>query len=270
MNLESIAKYFAPKSPMFSDSPRATASDSLTGTDVMAALGLVGSKCGFGFDLYLSKIGVSKPDLAMEKLYESAEKLSSQFRAISVLDDEIRESLLRVMCSFAYQDYSRSAASVRKCDCCNGSGFTEAEVFTNKVTFPWGKAPFWAKMSRAVGPGDWEKWTPVREVVRVKCSSCDGKGVISNACRCHGKGKVLDKEQTQIQGVPVMKECDRCSGRGYARIPAESVRKALCATVTEISQPTWSRNFKPFYERLVSQCHAEEAHADDILKSVTR
>ncbi|HEG1757374.1 TPA: antitermination protein, partial [Enterobacter kobei] len=42
MNLESIAKYFAPKSPMFSDSPRATASDSLTGTDVMAALGLAG------------------------------------------------------------------------------------------------------------------------------------------------------------------------------------------------------------------------------------
>jgi hypothetical protein len=29
MNLESIAKYFAPKSPMFSDSSRATASDNL-------------------------------------------------------------------------------------------------------------------------------------------------------------------------------------------------------------------------------------------------
>ncbi|MBL1874736.1 antitermination protein, partial [Klebsiella pneumoniae] len=41
MNLESIAKYFAPKSPMLSDSPRATASDGLTGTDIMAALGLV-------------------------------------------------------------------------------------------------------------------------------------------------------------------------------------------------------------------------------------
>ncbi|RIQ15674.1 antitermination protein, partial [Salmonella enterica subsp. enterica serovar Newport str. CFSAN000835] len=33
MNLESIAKYFAPKSPMFSDSSRATATDCLTGTD---------------------------------------------------------------------------------------------------------------------------------------------------------------------------------------------------------------------------------------------
>lgn len=52
MNLESIAKYFAPKSPMFSDSSRATATDNLTGTDVMAALGLVNAKCGFGFDLY--------------------------------------------------------------------------------------------------------------------------------------------------------------------------------------------------------------------------
>ena len=45
MNLESIAKYFAPKSPMFSDSSRATATDCLTGTDVMAALGLVNAKC---------------------------------------------------------------------------------------------------------------------------------------------------------------------------------------------------------------------------------
>lgn len=46
MNLESIAKYFAPKSPMFSDSPRATASDSLTGTDVMAALALLATSAG--------------------------------------------------------------------------------------------------------------------------------------------------------------------------------------------------------------------------------
>lgn len=85
MNLESIAKYFAPKSPMLSDSPRATASDGLTGTDIMAALGLVNAKCGFGFDLYLAKIGVSTPDRAMELLYESAERLSIRFNIVSEL-----------------------------------------------------------------------------------------------------------------------------------------------------------------------------------------
>lgn len=39
MRLESVAKFHSPKSPMMSDSPRATASDSLSGTDVMAASG---------------------------------------------------------------------------------------------------------------------------------------------------------------------------------------------------------------------------------------
>lgn len=103
MNLESIAKYFAPKSPMFSDSPRATASDSLTGTDVMAALGLAGHKCGFGFDLYLSKIGISSPDIALERLYEQARKLSGKFRALSELDESARSGVLKVLCAFAYQ-----------------------------------------------------------------------------------------------------------------------------------------------------------------------
>lgn len=42
MRLESVAKFHSPKSPMMSDSPRATASDSLSGTDVMAAMGMTG------------------------------------------------------------------------------------------------------------------------------------------------------------------------------------------------------------------------------------
>lgn len=103
MNLESIAKYFAPKSPMLSDSPRATASDGLTGTDIMAALGLVNAKCGFGFDLYLAKIGVSTPDRAMELLYESAERLSIRFNIVSELSQTFCKRVLEVLCAFAYQ-----------------------------------------------------------------------------------------------------------------------------------------------------------------------
>lgn len=133
MNLESIAKYFAPKSPMLSDSPRATASDGLTGTDIMAALGLVNAKCGFGFDLYLAKIGVSTPDRAMELLYESAERLSIRFNIVSELSQDVRKRVLEVLCAFAYQDYTRSAASVRKCTCCDGTGFTEAQVFNAHI-----------------------------------------------------------------------------------------------------------------------------------------
>lgn len=98
MNLESIAKYFAPKSPMLSDSPRATASDGLTGTDIMAALGLVNAKCGFGFDLYLAKIGVSTPDRAMELLYESAERLSNRFNIVSELSQTFAKSSRSSVC----------------------------------------------------------------------------------------------------------------------------------------------------------------------------
>ncbi|TGC25849.1 antitermination protein [Escherichia sp. E1130] len=270
MNLESIAKYFAPKSPMFSDSSRATATDNLTGTDVMAALGLVNARCGFGFDLYLAKIGISSPDRALEELYVSAVELSRRCKSVTELDETIRRRVLEIMCAFAYQDYTRSAASVRQCDCCAGSGFTEADVFTNKVQYPDGKPPKWAAITNGVYPSYWEEWKSVRETARVMCNTCNGKGVISNACRCHGKGKVLDKKATELQGVPVMKECGKCSGRGYARLPAESVRKALCEGVMTISQPTWSRNFKPLFELLVSQCHVEESHADAALKSVTR
>ena len=113
MNLESIAKYFAPKSPMFSDSSRATATDNLTGTDVMAALGLVNAKCGFGFDLYLAKIGISSPDRAIEALYGASLDLYRRFKSVTELDEKVRQRVLEIMCAFAYQDYARSAASVR-------------------------------------------------------------------------------------------------------------------------------------------------------------
>ncbi|WP_439333283.1 antitermination protein Q, partial [Vibrio viridaestus] len=52
MRLESVAKFHSPKSPMMSDSPRATASDSLSGTDVMAAMGMAQSQAGFGMALH--------------------------------------------------------------------------------------------------------------------------------------------------------------------------------------------------------------------------
>lgn len=187
MNLESIAKYFAPKSPMLSDSPRATASDGLTGTDIMAALGLVNAKCGFGFDLYLAKIGVSTPDRAMELLYESAERLSIRFNIVSELSHDVRKRVLEVLCAFAYQDYTRSAASVRKCSCCAGAGFTEAQVFTNKCSYPWGKPPYWAKMSRAVLPSHWERWIEAREIVKLNAQPVTER--VLSAIRVAAMGK---------------------------------------------------------------------------------
>ena len=254
MRLESIPKYFSPKSPKLSDQSPATATESLSISEVMAAIGMTHQAAGVGLDLYLAKVGISSPYKAVEGLFEIAKRLAGRHKAISQLDEDIKLKLLQVIATFAYKDYSRSAASVRECDCCGGAGFTDAEVVTmkNMITLPG--------LAR-----------PVREQVRLLCRECKGKGVISNSCRCHGKGAVVDEEKTAANGgVPVFKECPRCSGRGYARLPSESARKAICAGVMEISQPTWSRHYKPFYEELIEQCYREETSTDVVLSKVTK
>ena len=269
MRLESIPKYFAPKSPTFSDSPRATSTDALTGTDIMAALGLADMKGGFGLDLFLAKQGISSPERALESLKDYAEKAAIFHKAMRKHSEELQQIAISFMVLFAFQDYSRSAASVRECECCKGEGFIEADVFTNKVKYPDGKPPKWARITKGVFPSYWEEVKAVREVVKVLCPTCKGKKVISNACRCNGRGKVLDKALTDKTGIPTMKECGKCSGRGYARLPAEQVRKALALEGLEIAETTWRREYKPFYEQLVTQCHKEESVADAMLAAVT-
>lgn len=269
MKLESISKYFFAKTTTISNSPRATASDSLTGTDIMAALGLADLKSGYGLDLFLAKQGISKPDKAVESLYQFAVKQSHKHKAVSQLEDDIKHGVLQMLATFAYQDYSRSAASVRECDCCKGEGFTEAEVFTMKSAFGAARTEDFTGIKRLDSQLPCNVANQKREVVKVICKPCGGKGVISNACRCHGKGLVMDKEQTQLQGVPVQKECPKCSGRGYARLPAENVRRAICSEVMDLSEPTWRRNFKPLYEELITRCHVEESEAEMMLSKVT-
>lgn len=46
MNLDGVLKFFAPKGMHISDSVRATASDQLTVTDIMAALGMTQAEAG--------------------------------------------------------------------------------------------------------------------------------------------------------------------------------------------------------------------------------
>jgi RecJ-like exonuclease len=270
MSLEAIPKYFFPKSTMISDSPRATASDSMTGTDWMAALGLADLKSGFGLDLFLAKMGISAPDKAVESLYQFAVKHVNQYKAVDQLETDIKQRVLQTLATFAYQDYSRSAASVRTCEYCGGEGFTDVEVFTMKSAFGRERPGEIVKITRLDNAKPSNVFHEKRDVSRVICQECKGKKVISNACRCHGKGVVLDKEQTELQGVPVNKGCPKCSGRGYARLPAENVRRAICGDVMEITQPTWSRSFKPFYEMLITQCHREESIAEEMLSKVTR
>ncbi|WP_422118527.1 antitermination protein [Escherichia coli] len=88
MRLESVAKFHSPKSPMMSDSPRATASDSLSGTDVMAAMGMAQSQAGFGMAAFCGKHELSQNDKqkAINYLMQFAHKVTESQSLASPLD----------------------------------------------------------------------------------------------------------------------------------------------------------------------------------------
>lgn len=254
MNLENTVKYHFAKSTMISDAPRATASDSLTGTDIMAAIGMTQSRADLGFSAFLGKMDISDYDRerAIDLLTKYAIEHCDKVAALRKLESDVKPKVMQVLATFAFADYSRSAASTRTCDCCHGNKFVEAEVMT---------------MKHIGRPHLSEK----RETVKVLCHKCKGKGVLTNACQCNGKGTVLDKEKTILQrGVPAYKTCSRCNGRGYARLLPDSVRKYICATVMDIPETTWRRSYKDFFESLVGECIKQEEFANQMLNKVTR
>lgn len=254
MNLENTVKYHFAKSTMISDAPRATASDSLTGTDIMAAIGMTQSRATLGFSAFLGKMDISDYDRerAIDLLTKYAIEHCDKVAALRKLESDVKPKVMQVLATFAFADYSRSAASTRTCDFCHGNKFVEAEVMT---------------MKHIGQPHLSEK----RETVKVLCHKCKGKGVLTNACQCNGKGTVLDKEKTILQrGVPAYKTCSRCNGRGYTRLLPDSVRKYICATVIDIPETTWRRSYKDFFESLVGECIKQEEYANQMLNKVTR
>lgn len=254
MNLENTVKYHFAKSTLISDSPRATASDSLTGTDIMAAMGMTQERAAMGYSAFLGKMGISDYDSAraVELLTQYALSHCDKIAAIRKIESDVKLKVMQVLAAFAFADYSRSAASTRACDCCNGAKFVEAEVKTMK----------------SIGRPHMEER---KETVKVLCHKCSGKGILTNACQCSGKGVVLDKEKTILQGgVPVYKTCARCNGRGYARLLPDSVRKYICANLIDIPETTWRRSYKDFYESLVGECIKQEEYANQMLSKATR
>lgn len=265
MKLEALPKFFSPKSMMPGAVPCGITAETLTITDVMAALGLATSKSAIGIELYLAKAGVLHTDNILAFIYELATQRASRNRPLQAMPEQQREAFLLILVQYVFRDYSLSAASRVTCSSCAGDGFIDAEVFTNKVTYPDGKPPKWVKVTKGISPSDWEEVKTIREQVRVICKACNGKGSTKNECRCRGRGEVLDKKKSELQGLPVFKQCPRCSGRGYPRLKDTEIFKALGVTET-----TWRRNFKLFFDRLVEYCHIEESLAEKMLERVTR
>ncbi|QPE15938.1 antitermination protein [Providencia rettgeri] len=251
MKLENVLKNFHPKSPTFGNVAGCTSPDRLTGTDIMAAVGMTESQAEFGMAAFLAKNDVSEEDK-----FSTVEALTQY--ALKVAPKLVRKAAgkklgycLIVLARMAFEDYARSAGSVCQCSACSGKGL----IYKMKdvVKHP-GITTF--EGETIIDPNIRE------ELVGELCQDCNGKGQLTNRCRCKGRGKVLDEAQTKLQGVPVFKLCDRCAGRGFKRIPSSTAYAAIRHLVPDLTQSSWSRNWKPFYEKLVAKCYIEESVAE--------
>ena len=272
MNLESTVKYHFPKSTQITDAPRATASDSLTGTDNMAAIGMVQAIAPMGFCAFMGKVGVSKYDSirAVSLLTDYALQTCDRVAALRKLDTDIKPVVMQTLANFAFADYCRSADSKKPCECCNVEGFIDAEVFTMKSAFGNERPAEFTGVVRVDSRLACNMAKERREIVRVICKNCKGKGVVSAACRdCKGRGEAVMEKETKKQGVPVLGDCKRCGGRGYERLPAVDAYRSICRITDKIGQATWDRSVKPFYDQLIGKLEVEESWAESALKKVT-
>ncbi|MEQ5206588.1 antitermination protein [Proteus sp. fly-1067] len=260
MKLESALKQFYPKSPTFSDSSCSTSPDRLKGMDSAGALGMTEHRAKFGMSAFFAKNDVSEEDKfsTVEQLTRYALKVTPKLVAKSA-GNKLGYCLV-ILSKMAFEDYARSAGSVCECSACAGKGL----IYSRKDVVKYqGKASI-------DGTVVIEPWTE-KEKVGELCKTCNGKGKLTYRCRCKGRGKVLDEKQTELQGgIPAFKNCPRCSGRGYKRMPSSVAYQAIRHIVPELTQPTWSRNWKPFYEKLISKCFSEESSADAIFNKVTK
>lgn len=256
MRLEDTVKFHSPKSTHLSNCPRATATEALCGTDVMAAFGMVQNRAPLGFSAFSGKMNLSDNDKrkAVQLLVQHGMKHCDKVAALRKLETNVKGRVVQTLATFAYQDYCRSAASSVTCLCCKGRGvLRKKEVVVKR-------------------PGCGEKTPAITavEMTESLCAKCNGAGVISTSCvKCRGRGVALDRKKTDLQGAPVYSSCKQCSGRGYERLPAASCYRAICQFTDAISAGVWDKAIKPFYESLITEIEKEESSADAVLSKVT-
>lgn len=224
MQLENALRFFSPKSLHINDSPSATASDSLTVTDVMASIGILQSQAELGLALILAKNEISCENRAIDLLAEYAEKKISKL--ITKSTERKKSECMKLLAKMAYRDYSKTAATTKECECCNGHGFLVGSdlVVKHKPYRSIDKINYLSAIEK--------------ENTQVLCKVCNGKGEIADRCRCNGTGTVLNREKTKEQNQPVYDECKRCSGRGFARMTSSTAFKVIKATLPDLNERT--------------------------------
>ncbi|WP_223881559.1 antitermination protein [Affinibrenneria salicis] len=88
-------------------------------------------------------------------------------------------------------------------------------------------------------------------------------------CRCGGRGKVVDQAASRAAGATVEKVCPRCHGSGLKPLTSASAYKVINTLIPELTQRTWSRNWKNFYDSLITRCHQEAAAAQSFFEQIT-
>ncbi|UYF54607.1 antitermination protein [Citrobacter amalonaticus] len=259
MKLEASLKHFSPQGMHISDDVKGTSPDRITGTDVMAAIGTTSSRARFGLAAFFGKTGISKSDeqLAVQALARHAME-SAPRNVRKAAAGEFGWCML-VLAQFAFAEYSRSAETSVTCHSCGGSGLTSQ--YEDVIKHP------------GVFNSDGMEIVPPKikhELVKRKCAACNGKGELLARCRCGGKGEVLDRKATSERGAPVFKNCERCSGNGFSAISSATVHRAILKRLPDLHQSSWSRNWKPFYERLVDTLIKVERQAAEEFEKATR
>ena len=259
MKLEASLKHFSPQGMHISDDVKGTSPDRITGTDVMAAIGTTSSRARFGLAAFFGKAGISKSDeqLAVQALARHAIK-SAPRNVRKAAAGEFGWCML-TLAQFAFAEYSRSAETSVTCHSCSGSGLTSQ--YEDVIKHP------------GVFNSDGMEIVPPKikhELVKRKCAACNGKGELLARCRCGGKGEVLDRKATSERGAPVFKTCERCSGNGFSAVSSATVHRAILKRLPDLHQSSWSRNWKPFYERLVDTLIKGERQAAEEFEKATR
>lgn len=68
----------------------------------------------------------------------------------------------------------------------------------------------------------------------------------------------------------VHKDCPRCAGRGFKRVPSSIAYSAIKHLVPDLNERTWRRNWKSFYEKLTSKCFIEESVEEQAFSKIVR
>ncbi|MFW0766718.1 antitermination protein [Trabulsiella odontotermitis] len=97
------------------------------------------------------------------------------------------------------------------------------------------------------------------------CRTADTPGA---KCLCGGRGQTRDLKKSKKNGFPVYQECKRCKGTGLRPLTQTRCHHAIIKHFP-VSQSTYSRYWRPFYDDLLSWCYRQESLAEDSYNLIT-